>query len=406
MRRVIYAWDYIEWGGAQIHFLALIREARKTFETVVVLPEGTDEQFLGFLDAEGVRYETFKGNIDAKPRSSIIAKLRRHWVRVKSEYAMLRKIEEVGIDAVVHTDILPGQSLLSLVWLCMRTNVFITLHNALPAVPKWRWAIWKLKFGVISRFDNFHVYCTNKHAAAYFSRLFSKRVADDIKITYDSINPVEIDTAREATFDRAEALNRLGIRTNKFLVLAVGQFIDRKGRWTFLEAAKKVISQNNEVIFVWVSPFLPAGEDAKRVDSFGLGDSLYLVRSDDVGTTRQDILKFFRVGDIFVLPSYIEGVPIALLEAMAMGVPSISTNVYGIPEAIINEKTGLLIEVGDSDDLAAAILTPFFDKELRTSLAKNGREHAVRNFDERVAARTAIEGYNEALAAENDREHS
>src|SRR5947209_3635996 len=153
MRRVIYAWDYIEWGGAQIHFLALIREARKTFETVVVLPEGTDEQFLGFLNSEGVRYETFKGNIDAKPRSSITAKLRRHWVRAMSEYSMLRKIEEVGIDAVVHTDILPGQSLLSLVWLCMRTNVFITLHNALPPVPKWRWALWKLKFGVISQFD-------------------------------------------------------------------------------------------------------------------------------------------------------------------------------------------------------------------------------------------------------------
>ena len=400
MRRVIYAWDYIEWGGAQIHFLALIREARKTFETVVVLPEGTDEQFLGFLIAEGVRYETFKANIDAKPRRSITAKLRRHWVRAKSEYAMLRKIEEVGIDAVVHTDILPGQSLLSLVWLCMRTNVFITLHNALPPVQKWRWAIWRLKFGVISRFDNFHVYCTNKHAAAYFSRLFSKRVADDIKITYDSINPVEIDTARDAAFDRSKLLERLGISTNKFLILTVGQFIDRKGRWTFLEAAKKVVSQNSEVIFVWVSPFLPTGEDAKRVDSFGLGDSLSLVRSDDVGTTRQDILKFFRVGDIFVLPSYVEGVPIALLEAMAIGVPSISTNVYGIPEAIIHEKTGLLIEAGDSDGLAAAVLTLFSDKELRTSLAKNGREHAIRKFDERVAARTAVEGYSEALAAE------
>jgi len=400
MRRVIYAWDYIEWGGAQIHFLALIRESRKTFETVVVLPEETDEQFLGFLDAEGIRYETFKGHIDAKPRSSIIAKIRRHWIRQKSEYAMLRKIEEVGIDAVVHTDMLPGQSLLSLVWLCLRTNVFITLHNALPQVPKWRWAIWKLKFGVISQFDNFHVYCTNKHAAAYFSRLFSKRVADDIKITYDSINPVEIDTARDAGFDRTEILERLGIPTNKFVVLAVGQFVDRKGRWTFLEAAKKVVSQNSDVIFVWVSPFLPAGHDVKRVESFGLDDSLYLVRSDVIGTTRQDILRFFRVADLFVLPSYIEGVPIALLEAMAMGLPSISTNVYGIPEAIINEKTGLLIEAGDSEALAAAISRLFSDKALRNRIAREGREHATQNFDERVAARSAVDGYNEALAAD------
>jgi glycosyltransferase involved in cell wall biosynthesis len=298
---------------------------------------------------------------------------------------------------------LPGQSLLSLVWLCLRTNVFITLHNALPPVPKWRWAIWKLKFGVISHFNNFHVYCTNKHAAAYFSRLFSKRVADDIKITYDSIDPVEIDTARDAAFDRIEILERLGISTNKFLVLAVGQFIDRKGRWIFLEAAKKVVLQNSDVIFVWVSPFLPSGDDAKRVESFGLGDSSYLVRSDEIGTTRQDILRFFRVADIFVLPSYVEGVPIALLEAMAMGVPSISTNVYGIPEAVIHEKTGLLIEAGDSEGLAASVSRLVSDKELRTSLARQGREHAVQNFDERIAASTAVKGYNEVLAAGSDK---
>ena len=400
MRRVIYAWDYVEWGGAQIHFLALIKEARKSFEPVVVLPECTDIQFLGFLESEDIRYELFDSHIDAKHRTTVVSKVLRHWIRIKTEYSMLRKIEEVGIDAAVHTDILPGQSLLSLVWLCLRTNVFLTLHNALPPVAKWRWTIWKLKFGVISWFDNFHVYCTNMHAAEYFSRLFSKRVADDIKITYDSINPVEIDSARDSAFDRSEVLERLGIPSNKFLVLAVGQFIDRKGRWTFLEAAKKVVTQTSEVVFVWVSPFLPLGEDAERVDSFELRDSLYLVRSDDVGTTRQDILKFFRAADVFVLPSYVEGIPIALLEAMAIGVPSISTNVYGIPEAIIHEKTGLLIEAGDSDGLAAATSRLFSDKELQTSLAENGRKHALNNFDERVAARTAVEGYNEALAAE------
>src|SRR6478672_2704798 len=157
MRRIIYAWDYVEWGGAQIHFLALMKEVRKAFEIVVVLPEGTDSQFLGFLDSEGISYKTFHGHIDAKPRTTFISKVRRHWLRVRSEYSMLKKIEQVGIDAAVHTDILPGQSLMSLIWLCLRTNVFITLHNALPPVSKWRWALWKLKFGIISRFDTFHV---------------------------------------------------------------------------------------------------------------------------------------------------------------------------------------------------------------------------------------------------------
>lgn len=397
MRRIIYAWDYIEWGGAQIHFLALMKEARKSFDVVVVLPEKTDTQMLGFLDSEGIRYETFPGQIDAKPRTTLVSKIRRHWIRFKTEYSMLRKIEAIGIDAAVHTDILPGQSLLSLVWLCLRTNVFITLHNALPPVSKWRWAIWKLKFGIISRFDNFHVFCTNEHAARYFSRLFSKRVADDIKITYDSIDPEEIDAARGAPFDRDQSLRRLNITTHTPVILTVGQFVDRKGRWTLLEAAKFVNSQTVDCVFVWVTPTLPQGPDVERVAGFGLCDSFYLVRSGSIGLERQDILQFFRVADLFVLPSFVEGVPIALLEAMAIGIPSISTNVYGIPEAIIDQETGLLVEAGDSKALAEAIIELLRDPELRSQIGEKGRQIAVTKFDERLAARTAVAAYKEAI---------
>jgi len=397
MRRIIYAWDYVEWGGAQIHFLALMKEVRKAFEIVVVLPEGTDSQFLGFLDSEGISYKTFHGHIDAKPRTTFISKVRRHWIRVRSEYSMLRKIEQVGIDAAVHTDILPGQSLMSLIWLCLRTNVFITLHNALPPVSKWRWALWKLKFGIISRFDTFHVFCTNEHAAKYFSRLFSDRVAKGIEITYDSIDPIEIDRARSASFDKTGTLQRLDLPTDKFLILAVGQFIDRKGRWTFLEAAKSVIEKTDDVAFIWLTPVLPEGADLAKVNSFGLGESFYLVKSEEVGTERQEILRFFRIGDLFVLPSFVEGVPIALLEAMAMGLPCISTNVYGIPEAIINDETGLLVEAGDSKSLSDAILRLAKDQPLRDGLSAQGRKLAITKFDERIAARTALSAYKRAL---------
>jgi glycosyltransferase involved in cell wall biosynthesis len=401
MARVIYAWDYIEWGGAQIHFLALIKEARKAFEVVVLLPKGTDQQFLGFLATEGIRYELFRGNVDLQPRSGVIEKIRRHWVRIKGEYAMLRAIEAIGTEeAIVHTDILPGQSLLSLIWICLRAPVFITLHNALPPVSKWRWTLWKLKFRIISKFDTFHVFCTNQDAAKYFSRLFSKRVADDIKITYDSINPVEICEAREAPFDRNQTLNRLNIQTDKFLVLAVGQFVDRKGRWIFLEAAKMVKAKTDDIVFVWLSPMSATAADTDRVESLGLGDSFHLVKSENIGKKRQDILKFFRIADLFVLPSYIEGVPIALLEAMAIGLPCVSTNVYGIPEAVINEETGLLIKSGDARELSESILRLAQDRQLRSRLSEQGRQLAITKFDERIAARTAVAAYKTALEKE------
>ena len=398
MRRIIYAWNYIEWGGSQIHFLALIQEARKMYETVVVLPEGTDPQFLGFLRDMNIDFYEFAGNIDLSEKRGIIQKLQRHWIRVRSEQSMLSKLESVGLtDAGIHTDMLPGQSLLALIWLCIRVPVFITLHNAQPAVPKWRWMLWKIKFGVISMFSNFHVFCTNEHAAKYYSQLFSRRVSDDIKITYDSINPDQIEAARKASFDRSETLDRLGLPKDKSIVLAVGQFIDRKGRWTFLEAAKVVSKTNPEILFLWITPTLPTGSDLDRVNNYSLENVFFIVESQKIGSRRSDILKCFRVADIFVLPSLVEGVPIALLEAMAIGLPCISTNVYGIPEAIVNEETGLLVEPSDPQSLAEAIIRLKTDTNLKNRLAEAGRKLAITKFDERIAARQAVEAYNSAL---------
>lgn len=399
MRRVIYAWNYLEWGGAQIHILALIKEVRKEFETVVVLPEGSDPQLLGFLDAQGVRYALFPGHFDLNPASTVSAKLRRHCMKVKSEYGMLRQIEKVGIeDSIIHVDLLPTQSLLALAWLCLRVHVFTTSHNALPPVPRWRWLLWKIKFRAISLFDTFHVFCTNRHAAEYFSRLYSRRIANDIKITYDSIDPAEIDEAFAAPIDREQMLAGLGLPTDKFIVLAVGQFIDRKGRWTFLEAARRIKTADQDILFVWVTPRMPNEEDARKLESYDLGEMFYLIRSEAIGAERQEILRFFRVGDAYALPSLIEGLPISLLEAMALRVPSISTNVYGIPEAIIHEKTGLLIEAGDAEALACSILRLKSDADLRRRLSDAGREHVIENFDVRIAARTVLAAYKAAIA--------
>ena len=109
------------------------------------------------------------------------------------------------------------------------------------------------------------------------------------------------------------------------------------------------------------------------------------------------MLSFFRVADAFALPSYVEGLPIALLEAMALERPSISTNVYAIPEAVKDNETGLLIEAGDAHGLADAILKLKSDPTLRARLGADGRRFVIEHFDERDAAATAIAAYEDAL---------
>jgi glycosyltransferase involved in cell wall biosynthesis len=397
MRRVIYAWNYLEWGGAQIHILALIKEVRKEFDVIVLIPEGYDPQFHAFLDSQNVPYETFPGHLDLAPRFGITGKLRRHWLKIKSEYHMLRRMDKIGLaDSIAHVDLLPNQSLLALVWLCLRTEVFITSHNAMPTVAGWRWLLWRIKFRAISIFDTFHVFCSNENAKRYFRQLYSQRVADEIKVTYTSVNPVEIDEAREAPFDRDSQLVSIGVPPDRFLILALGQFIDRKGRWTFLDAAAKVSRQIDDVVFVWVTPKLPTDADLDRIERYGLNGAFRLIESSRIGRDRQDVLRFLRVADVFALPSFVEGLPIALLEAMAIGIPSISTNVNGIPEAIINEETGLLIDAGDAEALSRAILRLKIDSALRRKLGARGRAIVMEKFDERDAARSALAAYKAA----------
>ena len=198
-------------------------------------------------------------------------------------------------------------------------------------------------------------------------------------------------------FDKPAMLRRFELPATKFIVLAVGQFIDRKGRWTFLEAAAIVLKSRSDIHFVWLTPVLPNEADQERIARMGVGGDFTLILSENVGREHKQILEFFRIADVFALPSFVEGLPIALLEAMALGIPSISTNINGIPEAIIDGETGILIEPGDSEALAKSIIGLADDVSQRQRLSKNGRHFVIEHFDERVAARTALTAYKESL---------
>lgn len=397
MRRIIYAWNYLEWGGAQIHLLAIIKEAGKEFDVVVVLPEGSNRQFIKFLDEENVKYEFFKNHVTVEPARNLKAKIRKHREKIKSEYSLLKYLEKFDLaESIVHIDLAPQQSVAALIKLSRQTRVFITLHNAFPPVSRWRERLWKIKFRAISHSKNFRVFCSNQDAKNYFRRYFTKEFAKTIKVTYTSINPPEIDEALSEKFDRRKLLEKYNLPTGKFIILCVGQFIDRKGRWTFLEAAKKVCQTNDDALFVWISNSKPGAEDLKKAEDYGLGDNFRLITSDLIGGERSDLFRVFRLADVYTLPSFVEGLPISLLEAMALGIPSISTNVYAIPEAVKHLETGILIEAGDDDALAEAILRLKNDEKLREKLSKNGREWVLKNFDEREAARIAIAAYKDS----------
>jgi glycosyltransferase involved in cell wall biosynthesis len=85
--------------------------------------------------------------------------------------------------------------------------------------------------------------------------------------------------------------------------------------------------------------------------------------------------------DIFVMPSLIEAFGVAAVEAQAMEVPVVASNVGGVSEAVLDGKTGILVEPRNVQQLAAAVIKLIKDPELRKSMGKEGRRFVLENYN-------------------------
>jgi glycosyltransferase involved in cell wall biosynthesis len=397
LKRVVYLWNYIEWGGAQIYFFALIKEVKKHCDVLVVLPTGSDPQLITFLDNLKVKYEFIDAISDNRPAHSLKRKVQRHFNKVICEYKTLKYLRNMDLsDSILHIELAPWQSLIALRALVKNSVVFTTIHNNPVTRNKIREILWKTKVGILCKYSNFNLFASNKYTKNALSRLAPKSFRENISITYTAVNPVEIEQALTVELNREELIKKFNLPQKETLVFVVGQFIDRKGRWIFLEAAEEIVKTHNDIGFVWISNSKPADSDLNKVEEYNLEGNFRLITSDQVGKERIDLFTLMRMADIFALPSFVEGLPISLLEGMALGKPSVSTNVYAIPEACKHMETGILIEPGNSNALSQAILTLKNDKELSKKVGDAGREFVLQNFDEREVAKIAYKKYIDA----------
>jgi glycosyltransferase involved in cell wall biosynthesis len=115
----------------------------------------------------------------------------------------------------------------------------------------------------------------------------------------------------------------------------------------------------------------------KDVAVRGLGDRVVFE-----GLLNQDqLLRLYRDADVMALPSFAEGVPVVLMEAMAMEIPCVTTCITGIPELIENMLDGLLVPPGDEVALANALELLMEDAELRARIGRAGRQKVLRKYD-------------------------
>ncbi len=100
------------------------------------------------------------------------------------------------------------------------------------------------------------------------------------------------------------------------------------------------------------------------------------------GAVNQDrIRSFYATADAFCLPSFAEGIPVVLMEAMSMEIPCVTTQIAGIPELIRNGIDGMLVAASDIDGLTEALARLMDDPALRERLGKSGRERVLEHYD-------------------------
>ncbi|MBC7798204.1 MAG: glycosyltransferase family 4 protein, partial [Pyrinomonadaceae bacterium] len=150
---------------------------------------------------------------------------------------------------------------------------------------------------------------------------------------------------------------------------------------------------------VWVGDGEKRGDMENLIKTMGLSDSVKIILRGAVGKNRQDILRLFSLADIYVLPSYAEGLPGAMLEAMALRKAIVASKVNAVPEAIENRVTGLLATAGNATEFANAILELSKDDALRETLAENAQTKAFNDFTEKRYAEVHIDFYERAFNA-------
>jgi glycosyltransferase involved in cell wall biosynthesis len=171
-------------------------------------------------------------------------------------------------------------------------------------------------------------------------------------------------------------------------LVCTGRLVAAKGHHILLRAIKQLRMRGIELH----ATLIGKGPEQTSLETFvhdhGLQDCVVFASA----LSHTETLHLVRSADMFVLASFAEGIPVALMEAMAFAVPCISTTIAGIPELIDSGRDGLLVAPSNVDDLTAAIESLATDPELRCLLGRAGRQRIIRDYNlplnhERLAER-------------------
>lgn len=301
-------------------------------------------------------------------------------------------VERHGIE-VIQTHLLRGLDflVLTLRWEPTVRRVFWTFHNArldlradqLPAQRSWllrpKRLIYRLAYRLGARFVDGLIAVSEDVARA---------VHQDLRPPHGKVItiPNGVDVSRYGQpVDRGSVRDGLGIPSDATVLVVVGKLMEQKGHH-FLLRALRMLSPGVENLHV-----LFAGEGPLRKELAATATALEVADRVHFLGNRRDIGALLAASDLFVLPSLWEGLPMALLEAMASGLPVVATDVSGSREVVIDGETGWLVPPGNAERLAEAIAAVLREPAEATRRGHAGRDRVELHYSARTQAATHAE---------------
>jgi glycosyltransferase involved in cell wall biosynthesis len=224
----------------------------------------------------------------------------------------------------------------------------------------------------------------------------SERICDPerVRLLGNGIDLASFDPGAQSPERRAATRAALALSGEHKVVGMVARFVAEKGYREMLRAAQIIKRVSPEVRFLFVGPVEADKRDAidpRLIDELELSDVVRFLGH------RTDTADLYAVMDVVALPSYREGFPRVPMEAAAMGVPAVVTDVRGCRQTVTHGVTGFRVPVRDAEALAAALLDLLGDADKRAAFGRAAREKAIAEFDERVVVARVEDAYRQLL---------
>ena len=174
----------------------------------------------------------------------------------------------------------------------------------------------------------------------------------------------------------------LGIPLNAKVILSVGEVNKNKNHKVGIEALAKLRDKNTYYVICGRGPLMEAHKELAQ--SLGVGDRVILTGY------RTDVADFYKMADVFLFPSFREGLPVAVMEAMAVGLPVIATRIRGITDLLEHTKGGYLADDWEPENYAVKVRRMFSERGGKSGVSREERRREMGTWNRRKVQEFAL----------------